>query len=344
MAVCEKDSFTFVTLTYNHSGYIIEHLESIKYQIEKNGEDYNVSLVLADDHSHDNTIELVRRWVARNVGLFAKVSIFASDRNSGTCVNYVKALEAVDAQWFKVLAGDDVYAISDIFSLVRETERYSFVSGVPLILEGPALHFSKTLTLNMIATDAIYQNHFGDAMRNFSSIHTPSLAYGRTLVDDERIKEFIKNYILVEDFAMQIKACEVNPNISYKLIPEVYVYYRRTNNSAYIIKNDKFLDDKRRLYKYLASKESSIIKKVLLHNRIFCLGLINKALKMLFNLNAYVYFCLVAINVLKILRKYNSVNVDIEMHKVHYQKIKDAAACFLNEAIQDCSATLASVR
>ncbi|WP_288927434.1 glycosyltransferase, partial [uncultured Trichococcus sp.] len=58
--------FTFVAITYNHEKYIIEHLESIKYQIENFSKGKQVNLVISDDGSMDNTMLYAQQWIERN--------------------------------------------------------------------------------------------------------------------------------------------------------------------------------------------------------------------------------------------------------------------------------------
>jgi glycosyltransferase involved in cell wall biosynthesis len=282
--------YSFVTLTYNHQKYIIEHLESIKYQILTYGSSLNIDLIVADDHSTDNTVFLINQWIKRNYSLFNSVIILENSFNQGTCANYVKAIKAVKSHYFKVLAGDDLYAYSNIFSLLSRVDDNSFVSGLPLILKDDSLELSKKMIFNLVSTSIIYKDNFKKAMRLFSSIHTPSLAYSKEFFDNNEVNKFIKKYSIVEDFAMQIIVSELNPKVRYVLLPCVFVYYRRTNNSAYIIKNDKFLTDKRRLYIFLAKKEKSFINRILLYNRIFCLKINNRFLKIILNLNSYIYF------------------------------------------------------
>ena len=48
-----KNHFVFVTLTFNHEKYIIEHLESIKYQVENYGQKFSTKIVINDDCSSD---------------------------------------------------------------------------------------------------------------------------------------------------------------------------------------------------------------------------------------------------------------------------------------------------
>ena len=42
------DGFTFLALAYNHEKYIIEHLESIKYLVEKYGSGINCKIIIND--------------------------------------------------------------------------------------------------------------------------------------------------------------------------------------------------------------------------------------------------------------------------------------------------------
>ena len=65
--------FTFVTITYNHEKYIIEHLESIRYQIENYSEGKKMNLIVSDDGSVDNTMRYAQQWVERNKNLFSEV-------------------------------------------------------------------------------------------------------------------------------------------------------------------------------------------------------------------------------------------------------------------------------
>ena len=58
--------FTFISITYNHEKYIIEHLESIKYQILQYGKNEKVCFILSDDCSTDNTLLITQQWLKIN--------------------------------------------------------------------------------------------------------------------------------------------------------------------------------------------------------------------------------------------------------------------------------------
>ena len=73
--------FTFVTITYNHEKYIIEHLESIRYQIENFSEGKKMNLIISDDGSMDDTMLFAQKWVERNRFLFSEVELLTSEKN-----------------------------------------------------------------------------------------------------------------------------------------------------------------------------------------------------------------------------------------------------------------------
>lgn len=109
------NEFTFIMLTYNQERYVIEHLESIKYQIIHFGNNYVTSFVLCDDCSMDNTVKYVKMWLAENKQLFFNITINVSAHNEGIVRNYEKALKLVQTKKFKILAGDDLYYKNSIF-------------------------------------------------------------------------------------------------------------------------------------------------------------------------------------------------------------------------------------
>ena len=81
MAKIRKDliksmkEFTFVIITYNQEQYILQHLESIKYQINKYGKGISVYLIISDDHSLDRTLQLAEIWLQENSCFFYNYKI-----------------------------------------------------------------------------------------------------------------------------------------------------------------------------------------------------------------------------------------------------------------------------
>ena len=118
--------FTFVAITYNHEKYIIEHLESIKYQIENFSKGKQVNLVISDDGSMDNTMLYAQQWIERNKYLFSEVELLTSEKNQGIIKNYLRATAAIKTPTYKLLAGDDLYYKNDIFEIV-ETFDYMLI-------------------------------------------------------------------------------------------------------------------------------------------------------------------------------------------------------------------------
>lgn len=199
-----KENFTFVTLTYNQQSYIIQHLESIRWQIETYGAGRQVNFILADDASVDGTVEKALQWLSENESLFSSVTILNASANNGTVVNYTRALQHVETERFKLLAGDDLYGANDVFSAC-ESSNFSL---------SPVIYFAK----NRVTTGQYELRHW--VFREFvheqkkdlrktilkrmhykNCLQAGGVIYSRSVADEGFFKA-IAPYRLIEDVPM----------------------------------------------------------------------------------------------------------------------------------------------
>ncbi|MBE6419471.1 MAG: glycosyltransferase family 2 protein [Akkermansiaceae bacterium] len=93
-----------IVFSYNSEEYILSTLESIKTQTYPGP----VELIIGDDCSKDNSIEICRRWVDENKEKFTRVEIISHTENKGVVENYNSCLKKSQGEWIKGIAADDV--------------------------------------------------------------------------------------------------------------------------------------------------------------------------------------------------------------------------------------------
>lgn len=114
-------------ITYNSSKYIIETLESVKAQTYP-----NIELVISDDKSTDNTVELCKKWISKNKNRFASYKILVPEQNTGQSGNYNRAFRAATGEWIKEIDGDDLLlpdCISDLMYFVADKPEAKYIFG-----------------------------------------------------------------------------------------------------------------------------------------------------------------------------------------------------------------------
>ena len=306
----KKLDYTFVVLSYNHENYILEHLESIKFQIQNFGGKYSIDLIVADDGSKDNTIYLAILWISKHKSLFRSVTFTGKSANLGTCKNYTNAWKKIKTSAFKITSSDDVYSKENIFKYNRYLQDSDLVSCLPVHLVDKKLFLNKWDIFQIIASDVVYKKYM-DRMKKISNFNAPNLFFDQKVILNKKIFNFIRDFKITEDYPMQIMLGIVINEPKVRLINNVAVYYRRTINSAFIIKNDDFLEDKNRIFSYLLKIEPSQIGKLMILNRIFCLNIKNKLLSRVLNLNIYVFFIRVFFNFKKVFKLFRSTDINL---------------------------------
>ena len=330
----EEKLFIFAVITYNHGKYIIEHLESIKFQILKHGLGYKFKLVLADDGSKDNTIAIVNLWLSKNSNLFSEVIIEADGVNRGTCINYTNLWSHINSDHFKITAGDDVYSFLNLIKEAANLKNNDFISGLPLLLVDGEIQKSNSTIFHMIATDVIYKDKsFMNRMKQISVINTPSLFYNSKFVRDIKLLNFIREFRVTEDFPMMARIAETYKNIKFKQADQVYVYYRRTTGSTYLVRGSDFDKDKLQIFNHLLSVEKSFFGKMLLKNRMACYFSNNKFFKRLLNFNYYIYMFKIFINFKEVIINYFNVKINVKLHQAHYYHLKNESQKYENNGI-----------
>lgn len=221
--------FTFGILAYKQEDYIIEHLETIKYQIEHYGKDYNIHLVLADDCSPDNTVSTAQKWLDINNHLFKSVRIVVADKNQGIVKNMISLLKNIKTDHCKLLAGDDLYYKNNIFNVfckndVVITPTYSFSDiNTPIPLEEQP--FSKRFSEILFADDVV--SFIKDELQYRHVTHTPGMFYKSTLFTEAFFDELSKEYSWIEDVPMWNFIFNL-PNLKGKVLPNIFILYRST--------------------------------------------------------------------------------------------------------------------
>lgn len=100
-----KDNYPLVSvcvITYNSAKYILETLNSIEQQTYK-----NIELIISDDCSNDNTMDICQEWLDNHKERFIKTRILRSGKNTGISANCNRAYKTASGIWIKGIAGDD---------------------------------------------------------------------------------------------------------------------------------------------------------------------------------------------------------------------------------------------
>ena len=94
---------SIIVITYNSSKYVLETLESAKAQTYQ-----NIELIVSDDCSIDNTVEICREWIENNKERFVRTELITAEKNTGIPANCNRGVKAAQGEWVKLIAGDDI--------------------------------------------------------------------------------------------------------------------------------------------------------------------------------------------------------------------------------------------
>lgn len=223
---------SIIVITYNSSKYVLETLESAKAQTYQ-----NIELIVSDDSSTDNTIEICRNWIEKNKERFEHTQLITVPENTGIPANCNRGIEASKGEWIKLIAGDDLLlpnAIENNISFIKKyNEKIHFLfSNVKKMNENGVAIQNNPSTDENKKTNKFFlskpQNQYKLLIKG--EIFIPA-ATGfikkQTILDIGGFDEEIR---FCEDYPMWIKATKY----SYKLhrMNEITVKYRIHSGSV----------------------------------------------------------------------------------------------------------------
>lgn len=224
----EQPLVSVPVITYNSSKFVLETLESIKAQTYQ-----NIELIISDDCSTDNTVELCQEWVEQNKVRFVRTQIITSELNTGVSANLNRAEAACQGEWVKGIAGDDLLMPDCIEQYISYVQLYPNTT----YLFGRVETFGGNEESNRHFMENVFDFTFFDLdidvqLRRLiygeNCIPASTLFYNRNfsidngIINDERIP-------LLEDWPKWIRLLELG--VRFKFLDKKVVKYRLHKNS-----------------------------------------------------------------------------------------------------------------
>ena len=227
---------SIVVITYNSAKYVLETLESAKAQTYAHKE-----LIISDDYSRDNTIEICRNWLADNNGYFVRSKIITAKINSGIPANCNRGIVESTGDWIKYIAGDDILkenCLQRFVEFINVNRKFNVVFSKVEMLKGEMRTGDSDKKIEKAKTI--------EEQRRFlllgSGIKAPGSFIKKSVL--EEVGLFEEKYQLIEDLPMWIKLNE--HNILFGFLPDFLIEYRIHDESVYSSRkhfyfvNDKF--------------------------------------------------------------------------------------------------------
>lgn len=111
----KKDLVSIVVCSYNQGKYIKECLDSLKAQTYP-----NIQLIVADDASPDNSVQVFENWLSENN--YPAITNF-HQKNTGLATVLNECIEHIEGKYVKVIAADDFLHPEAIEKCVAELEK-----------------------------------------------------------------------------------------------------------------------------------------------------------------------------------------------------------------------------
>lgn len=243
--------FTFLTISYNQEKFIIEHLESIKYQIKNFGNNEEFKYILSDDCSKDSTVFLVKKWIQINSDLFKEVKILTNDENKGIVDNYLRGIGAVNTLNFKGLAGDDLIYKNNIFEAITNFD----------LVFTPLIRFNEKEIKGCITINHLLpyrkQEYLRELIKLDNCFNAPGSFISQELVQDNELRNFISKYKWIEDLPQWYYLLTYRDDIKIGIKETPYILYRTASgisSNKKHRKHDMFDNERNEIRKQLDLK------------------------------------------------------------------------------------------
>lgn len=241
--------FVFGILSYNQEDYILETLESIKYQKIQYGTDIDVSLIITDDASKDRTVEKIRRWAEKNREYFADIELIANQKNQGTVANFCTIVRKTQNADLKIIAGDDLIGSENIFAEYEDLNEKKLKTYFRIELCDGRISYREKYLI-----DFYYHKKHNDGrayhLKNFRRgcyLHTPSTLYTKQLFLNADCEKNLEGYRLFEDDPMWYSMLKNEKNLEIEFVEQGIVLYRMHNQSVSNVPNPIFRNDLKKL-------------------------------------------------------------------------------------------------
>jgi glycosyltransferase involved in cell wall biosynthesis len=205
--------------TYNYAHYLDETIQSALNQTYTDFE-----LLIVDNHSTDNTEQLVEKYLGD-----PRVSYHKNSKNLGVVGNFNRCLELANGEYIKLLCADDKFHPQLLEKYVPVMEQYPNVSLVTCDKQAFGTKTHQTITPLTHLQDGRTANlHM--LIGNYCWIGEPTSVMFRKR--DLKVGNFSSEYIQYTDWEMWLRLLTVG---DCYIVPEVLVYVRfhpGTNSKA----------------------------------------------------------------------------------------------------------------
>jgi len=235
----ERPIVSVAVLAYNSSKYILETLESAKKQTYE-----RIELIVSDDASTDNTVEICKNWIEENRTYFINVKLLTTSQNSGTSSNCNRLINNAVGEWVKLIAADDILfedCIEKCVKFVNEHPSVKWMVGKTLkyeniidedhLIKSDTLYTSQRLS---VLTGSLEEQQA--AILNYSFIEAPALFINAKILRD--VGGYNEKYQLLEDWPMNKKLLEAGYKCYF--LDDYIVGYRKNENSVFNINSKLF--------------------------------------------------------------------------------------------------------
>jgi len=201
----EQPLVSIIVITYNSSKYVLETLESAKAQTYQ-----NIELIVSDDCSIDNTVEICREWIEKNKERFVRTELITAEKNTGIPANCNRGVKASQGDWVKIIAGDDELKINCIENNIKFAHQHKeaqiihsnsdyFKNDFKIVnFKGSKDINKEPLFTNNITTEEQYQ-----ILLRGCYINTPTVFIKRNVIMENGY--FDETIPLLEDWPMWLK-------------------------------------------------------------------------------------------------------------------------------------------
>jgi alpha-1,3-rhamnosyltransferase len=217
-----------IVIAYRSAETIVETLDSIKKQTYK-----NIELIVTDDCSPDNTVEVVQKWIDDNKTSLKDIKLVTTDKNTGLPGNINRALKQATGDYIKIIAADDLMAEIAIDEYVRFCDNNPDkvpIGKVHLFVEGKADidNIQKYCNNCYKFAQKPYKEQYRMLLKQNVILAPSASFYPMELV--RRLGGYDESYKWFEDYPMNLKV--MHKGVGFGLIDKELVWYRITSGSV----------------------------------------------------------------------------------------------------------------